>query len=82
MVSKLDHILAMGINNGDDIGISNESGTPYPYLQYDQNIGGGEEKKQGDKLRPKTGKKSSSSGGMATGGGSSRPKSASRSSKK
>jgi len=94
MISKLDHILAMSINDdeGDEVSFSNEAGTPYPYLQYDQ---GGEEKKNSgnEKSRPKTGKKSSSSSssnknmssgasvaGGPVGGGerSSRPKSASR----
>ena len=35
MRARLNLILAMGIDDGDDLAHGNETCTPYPYLRYD-----------------------------------------------
>merc|ERR1711968_79053 len=55
--SGLDRVLAMGMDAGDDVAFANESGTPYPYLQYDPSCGGDEKRRDLIRIgRPKTGK--------------------------
>lgn len=82
MVSRLDGILGMNLNNddGEEVSFANsENGTPNPYLFYSPETGapvsapaGGEEK------RSKAKSKSTGSSSLGGGGSSSRPKSASR----
>lgn len=85
MVSRLDGILSMSLNqdDGEEVSFANsENGTPNPYLFYNPETGGAstintaggtdrEEKRERKS-------KSKSSSGTSSGNSSSRPKSASR----
>ena len=69
--SHLDKVLAMGIDDNDEVGYGNETSTPYPYLQYEPGPSGGERKIDSDRF-------SSNKKREKEGSKTSRPRSASR----